>query len=521
MTEAAVTQSDVYRLFKDVDRIPEIIEPRLGRWRAWPIAKMLLVWHLMYPDSSRPNGGGIANKIWGRLTYVLSDISIALQQAPRFVNAATGGAIAMLYLPRIHRFADGQPKDAIFGDLLCGGGLVLSTIGLEQRPWGAEHHRSEALNTSIRLDPYQSAVELLAVYLALTPAIRRAGDRIDAILARTDLPIEPILRRRKVMFALALFEARRRLFQHLLRRLDVRALVLTYGPGRAGEIAAAKEIGIPTVELQHGVVSAHCPDYAWPAEYLPFKAELPFPDRMALFGPMFCREIMRSGFWTENEVSAVGSSATAYYRQDARMHTRRAGPHRLLFMTQSTVRDAAIGFWRAFLSDAREASEIELLFKVHSEEAAHRADYQALANVAQSRVTILPLDIHPFEAMVDADVVIAYNSMSLVEALGLGKPAISLCGGSIPGGFAGTFDLPGLVTAMPHLTSPEELRMMLRLRLQDPAAYSQWQFEAREKGTDFFADGFVQTTAQLINDLISPGPNSRIEMLRHDSDLRP
>ena len=62
-------------------------------------------------------------------------------------------------------------------------------------------------------------------------------------------------------------------------------------------------------------------------------------------------------------------------------------------------------------------------------------------SAAPDRFELLPADSNPIDAMLGSDVVVSYNSMALVEALGLGVPAISLCGGSIPGGFAGSFDL--------------------------------------------------------------------------------
>ena len=52
-----MTQDEVYRLFGEIDRLPGIMEPRIGRWRAWPIAKMPLVWHLMQArDATDPAG---------------------------------------------------------------------------------------------------------------------------------------------------------------------------------------------------------------------------------------------------------------------------------------------------------------------------------------------------------------------------------------------------------------------------------------------------------------------------------
>ena len=76
-------------------------------------------------------------------------------------------------------------------------------------------------------------------------------------------------------------------------------------------------------------------------------------------------------------------------------------------------------------------------------------------------------DANPMEAMLNADIVVAYNSTSLVEALGLGRPVISLCGGSIPRGFAGSFDFADVFPVMPHVSSPQDLIKVLQDRASE------------------------------------------------------
>src|SRR5262245_9084032 len=80
-----MTQEDVYRLFGEIDRLPTIMEPRVGRWRAWPIAKMPLVWHLMQArEPSDPiNNVSLWSKLAERLPRYAADVSVALQQYRR------------------------------------------------------------------------------------------------------------------------------------------------------------------------------------------------------------------------------------------------------------------------------------------------------------------------------------------------------------------------------------------------------------------------------------------------------
>jgi hypothetical protein len=491
-----ITQSEVYRLFERLDRVHGIMEPRLGRWRAWPIAKMQLVWHLMYEgaDVSGRAESLSFGKFKGRLSRYLSDLFIAARQAGRMRRT---GAIGMMYMPRFHRFADGVARDMIYGDLLQGEGLALPAVALEQ-PLPSNGDHQHLPHAPIYLRPYHSAAEVFALILMLTPRIRAVADKLDAILAEADVPLTPELRRSKVLLALALFEARRRVFRRVLSKLGLRVLVVTYAPGRPGEIAAARELSIPVFELQHGVLGAHCPDYAWPAEYRAFKSDMALPDRIGLFGPVFAREIVRSGFWTETETPAIGAASMEIYRP-ARISHRQDGPLRLVYMTQATNRVAAVAFWQVFLSSADGARECELAVKLHPEEVNDADAYEALVRVAPDRVTIVPASENPMDTMLNADVVLSYNSLALIESLGLGTPSISLCGGSIPGGFAATIDLRGVTTVMPHVNSPTQLRAVLRERAGNDAALTQWRDQGLNYSRDCFAAGFRKAAAGIIN----------------------
>jgi hypothetical protein len=317
-------------------------------------------------------------------------------------------------------------------------------------------------------------------------------------LAKADVPLAPELRRSKVLLALALFEARRRVFRRVLSKLGLRVLVVTYAPGRPGEIAAARELSIPVFELQHGVVSAHCPDYAWPAEYSAFKSEMALPDRIGLFGPMFAREIVRSGFWTETETPTIGAASMESCRP-LRISRGQSDRMRLIYMTQATNRVAAVDFWRAFLKSADGPRNYELAIKLHPEEANDAHTYEGLVSIAPVRVTVVPASENPMDAMVNADVVLSYNSLALIESLGLGTPSISLCGGSIPGGFAGTFDLGGVTNVMPHVNSPGQLHAVLRERAGNDAALTQWRGHALDYSRDCFAAGFEKAATAIIN----------------------
>ncbi len=479
------------------------MEPRVGRWRAWPMAKMQLFWSLMYPPNE--NGGirasSLVPAVRRRLSRVGHDAAVAVRQAKRLrERAPSTGTIGMIYVPRVHLCPDGRVRDMIYGDLLAGHALALPTVALEQ-PWPHRvKHRSAA--APIHLDPYQSATELLALAFMASPRLRRAAEGLDRILGSAPVPMAARDRRRKILLGLAIFEAKRRIFRRLWKRLAVRCLGVTYGPGRIGEIAAARELGIPVVEFQHGVMSADCPDYGWPAEYRGLKCDMAIPDGIALFGSVFRRELLDAGFWDEHEAIAVGAAAIEHYRSGASAQMPPSKPLKLLFMTQANTRDAALAFWREFVQAPGDTGvEWTILLKPHPEEHNSTEPYRQLASSFSDRVALLPSDSNPIEAMLNADVVVAYNSLALVEALGLGRPAVSLCGGTVPAGLAGALGMNGVRAAVPHIRSPQELKELLLDRTVG-TALDRWREQASSEGKAFFSDGFTSSAASLINGFI-------------------
>ncbi len=508
-----LTQPEAYRLIEAVDRLPGIMIPRVGRWHAWPIAKMQLLWWLLQPDQgSHGAPGSWIRRIARRIPRYSRHLALAVHQRAKLNDAPTSGAVGMLYLPRAHCGRDGRMRDFILGDLVHGDGLAVPSLALEQ-PWPAGKQRRCSSESAIDLAPYASAAELLAMWHLRTRRIREVTTALDAILDAAAVPIDANARRHKIALALALFEARRALFQRLAARLHLRALVVTYGPGRMAEIAAVKELGIPTVEFQHGVIGSHCPDYAWPADYRGMKRDIPLPDRIAVFGEAFRALILQSGFWQPREILTVGAAAMEAARNRTARTKTLTKSLQLVFMTQATSRSAALAFWRAAAEDKRFlGAGACVVFKIHPEEQSVAAQYQALAEAHPYMFEVADADANPVDLMSASDIVVSYNSMALVEALGLGVPAVSLCGGAIPGGFAASFNLADIAGVMPHVATPGQLADVLQERAASEPQFAQWCAEVRAQGRRFFSDGFSITARNLINEVLACNgtPSARV-----------
>jgi hypothetical protein len=339
----------------------------------------------------------------------------------------------------------------------------------------------------------------------LTPAIARlqpvrdAVAAIAAIIGRSDVAAAVPDHAALVAHAIAAFEAKRRVFRMLFRRARARLVVLTDSPFRSGEIAAARELSLPVVELQHGMFGPRCPEYAWPAAFCGLKDAMPLPHRLFLCGEVWRKSAVAGGFWTERETPIVGAGAIDRYRTSVRRASA-GGPTRLVFMTQETNRRFIVEFLQRFLRQLGDRP-IEVTIKVHPGEAAAMENYTALVHDAPARCRIAGPGTNPFDLMVECDIVMSCNSYSLAEAVGLGRPAVSLCGGQVPDGFAGTFALPQFRSVMPHVHGAAELLALLDAAPVGSARFADWQSRTVAQGDLLYAPGFLDRAGRLIQEL--------------------
>ncbi len=494
---------DLYELVARLDATSGVWEPRIGRWRAWPAAKMALVWHMMSRHEATLYSGvpqSFANRVARRLPKYGPAIGAALWQWWR--NRRAGSVeIALMVAPRPYRYPDGVVRDFIFDDLLEGVGFDTSKAILKYPGEGATTSAAGA-GIEARLDAAILLAEHLAVLLLHSRAVCVAADRIAKIVSEAGAPVSVDAIAERARIGIALFEARRRVMRQYFVRLGCRLIVLTYGPGRMGELAAAWELGIPVLELQHGMIGTNCPDYHWPEFACAWRDELPLPTRIGVYGAVFSDNLLQDKFWRRHDVAIVGGAAIDRFRSFGmpRPHVP-AEPLKLLFMTQATSAFAAPPILRDILAETQsgELKGLKIAIKLHPDEQRNTDAYRDVVSSAPDRCIILPNDMNPLAAMMDADAVASFNSLSLAEAIGLGIPAISILGGPTPEGFAQLFGMPSIVSVMPHVSNVGEIISALG-RIRSGHAY-------RAKLTSFsgrlYSSGFHGAVARVMSELLT------------------
>ena len=152
-----------------------------------------------------------------------------------------------------------------------------------------------------------------------------ASSRLASVIA--DCLGLPEFTPRRVQRKYDIFRYRAAIYRLVLRRFGV-GIVLASNTGLFALIAAARSLGIPYVEVQHGDFGVHHPESV-PAFALDAGlSALLLPDRLAVFGQRDVQRLSRTALGKLGRLRAVGASAieTGRLLREARFRTNPAQP---------------------------------------------------------------------------------------------------------------------------------------------------------------------------------------------------
>lgn len=457
------TQEGIYEILEQADAAPGVLDVEIGRWLAWPAIKVLIYARLFNALDDTPmtlpparrmfhgvSLGGRLPGTWSRLRSALGEIPVRTAR-PRL--AWMSGAY-------VRRGPDGVERDALFADLPAELAPHAEQIWLHPPlvgPASAGVHAEQvhALATDW-------ANQLTAIQ-RFRPAVRHAATALAARLRAVTPDVSGLTWNRVCLDAVSMFEARRIAWTMVFARLKPDVVVMTNAPYLSGEVAAAKSCGAVVAEFQHGLFGPRCPEYGWPGALSGRRARMPVADRLFVFGDLFRDAAVKNGFWRAEDVRPIGSAALERVRVAAGTGSRAAGTPRLAFLTQPMTRREAVSFWRRFLAgvQAGEWARASVTVKVHPSEKDQAEEYGALAAEYPALCRIAGADEDASRVMLDHDLVVGYTSFGLIEAVGLGRAAVSISGEQTPGGVFALCPIPGAGDLVATVSSPAELAALI------------------------------------------------------------
>jgi hypothetical protein len=309
-------------------------------------------------------------------------------------------------------------KDIYFDDLLLNIGSYFKIEDVVYKVYLAESN-SVLVKSDITSTAFVIATLLLA-RIGGPPYVFTIAKNLSLRL-RGELGLDTFTPQ-KIAKILLRFYWSKKLYAWLLRQIQPEYLFLITAYGSHAIVAAAKEQGIQVIEFQHGFLDRYHPGYSWPAYALTYKASMPIPDRIFLYGERWKQELKTSEFWNE-ELRVVGSVRMDQYRK---MSKEKEGIYTILLTTQYTDTERLIAFMSDFLQAGEEKLKFRLYIKLHPAEQSK----DPYVSVFQARQNVCVLLGHEspstFELLTRAHLHVSIASTCHYEALALGVPTVIL-----------------------------------------------------------------------------------------------
>lgn len=456
------TQAGIYEILEQADAVPGIFDVRIGRWLAWPAIKVLIYARLFNALDDAPMASAPARRmftgvsLFSRLPMTWLQLQAALSTLPA---PSSQPRVAWLSGAYGRRGDDGVERDAIFDDLPTELAAHAEQVWLHPPVVSSRASGVHAESTYAVATAWSNQLTSLQRF---RPAVRSAAQALAGKLITVTPAVGDLTWRRVCLDALSMFEARRSAWTTVFTHLRPEVVLMTNAPYLSGEVAAAKSCGAVVAEFQHGLFGPRCPEYGWPGAIAPRRGDMPVADRFFVFGDLFRGGALKNAFWRTDDLRVIGSADVERRRQHAGAATPATGP-RLVFLTQPATRIEGIAFWERFLDGVASAAYplAKLTIKVHPSERHETAAYAALATRYPDLCTIAGAGDDAARVMLDHDIVVGYTSYALIEAVGLGRAAVSISGAQAPGGVFALCPIPGAATAMPVVTTPAELAALL------------------------------------------------------------
>ena len=210
-----------------------------------------------------------------------------------------------------------------------------------------------------------------------------------------------------------------------------------YGALQLAMISAARKKGIPTVSLQHGLISGEQIAYVHERSHISGeRPELlfPIPDRMCVWGEGAHRHLIEVANFPPSVPIITGDPKIDFLEQALRSFDRRSiaaklgiseGKKIIVFATENLPSAEKELLAKAVFTAAREIPECFLVVKVHPNEEDDQF-YRQLAGAYSLASFSVLRHANLYELLYMADLVIVAFSTVGAEAMRMGKPVISL-----------------------------------------------------------------------------------------------
>jgi hypothetical protein len=264
-----------------------------------------------------------------------------------------------------------------------------------------------------------------------------------------------------------------------------------------GALAAAIELDIPVIEIQHGAIDNCYPPYVWHKNFSILNKVLK-PTKILVFGDFAKNIIIRSGFFKAGEIVPVGYSKIDEVRNQYN-NLSFSLKWKVLVVVQPMMHEFNLSLIQQLLKLQNEGYKI--FFKAHPlQPESEKRDYEQL--LAASNIGLIENKENIHKVIMDSDIVIGHITTCLEEALSLGKPSLTITTEELPFGIHSMTGSDALADAIVPC-SLLEIKERLFKYYEDAGHRDSWNNIIYQKKHFLYSAGYLEKIDMFFNDFKS------------------
>lgn len=212
---------------------------------------------------------------------------------------------------------------------------------------------------------------------------------------------------------LSVRKSRISIYRKLLKKLSPEIVILVVSHGQETAIEICKEFGIPTIELQHGVISKYHFGYSFPGEK---RKKRTFPDYLFTFG-----DFWKNGIDFPIKKDHIFSIGYPYLEKESNKYSNTIKKNQILFISQRTIGKELSKF--AVEVSGHKKIGYNFIYKLHPREYNHwKKEYPWLSEGNdEGKIKVIENDTPSlYELMAESKIQVGVYSTAIYEGLNFG-----------------------------------------------------------------------------------------------------
>jgi len=195
--------------------------------------------------------------------------------------------------------------------------------------------------------------------------------------------------KKHILSALHIFYEDFRFYYQLFKGKGIKKLIFICHYHNEGLLAAAKVLGIFTIELQHGLIASNDLYYVYHEQFAGSVQKAFFPDRLLVYGP-YWKGILEKGCEFRPKQILIGGDYLFRLKNTA--HSSYEKENVILVCAQKTLHDDYVGYGRILAEQMKSHPEWRVIVKLHPLER-NKEEYEILKTLGFEIVDLeWPLD---------------------------------------------------------------------------------------------------------------------------------